>query len=82
MVGKVNRSKTRNFREKLRLRLIPVYAVYRCHNCNWRGWLVRSTASPFVTRLLVGGYVVIAVCVITALTFYIIKHWPAAHYKY
>jgi hypothetical protein len=81
-VGKVNRSKPRGFGEKLRLRLVPVYGVYRCHNCNWRGWLVRSTASPLRTALFVIGYILVALCVVGVIGYFIAQNWPRPDYQY
>jgi hypothetical protein len=78
----VNRSKPRGFGERLRLRLVPVYGVYRCHNCNWRGWLVRSTASPLITRLLILGYALLAIAVLGALAYIVVHNWPRPDYKY
>lgn len=82
MVGKVNRSKARSIGEKLRLRIVPVYGVYRCHNCNWRGWLMRSTSSPARTRLFVAAYFLAALAVIALAAYYLISRWPTARYKY
>jgi hypothetical protein len=82
MVGKVNRSKARSIGEKVRLRLVPVYGVYRCHNCNWRGWMPRSSSSPAATRLFVSAYFVVAFLVIALVTYYLVTHWPTARYRY
>jgi hypothetical protein len=81
-VGKVNRSKSRTFREKLRLRLVPVYGVYRCHNCNWRGWLPRSTASKLATTALLAGYMVLVAILLAIAIYFIVQHWPTAQYQY
>ena len=32
------RSRSRNIAEKIIKKLLP-YKTYRCHNCNWRGWI-------------------------------------------
>ncbi len=80
--GKVNRSKPRGAGEKIRLKLLPVYSVYRCHNCNWRGWLLRSSSSPASRALLLIGYGLVAAIVIGGLIFIIIKKWPSATYQY
>lgn len=82
MVGKVNRSKTRSIGEKLRLRMIPVYGVYRCHNCNWRGWLLRSNATPAISYLLLTTYIVVTASVLAAVVYFLVTHWPSAHYRY
>ena len=81
-IGKVNRSKTRTLGEKIRMRLVPMYAIYRCHNCNWRGWLLRSTYSPVVNRLLLAGYILIMALAIAAVVGAAIHYWPSAKYKY
>jgi hypothetical protein len=26
----------------------PRHGIYRCHDCNWRGWKVRSSSSAVV----------------------------------
>lgn len=64
------------------MRLMPMYAVYRCHNCNWRGWLPRSTYSPGTTRLMIGLYILIVVLILAGIAFAIIRYWPSAKYKY
>ena len=51
--GKVHRSLPRNLREKATKALLPVYGVYRCHHCNWRGWLPRGSTSRLMRRLLI-----------------------------
>lgn len=81
-VGKVNRSKTRNLRERIRLQVVPVYAVYRCHNCNWRGWMKRSNATPLRMALVVGFYALIALSIVTATVVAVNKFWPAPTYDY
>jgi len=81
-IGKVNRSKPRGVKEKIRLKLMPVYSVYRCHNCNWRGWLVRSTSSTMERWLMLGGYALAAALILGGIIYVIIKKWPSAEYMY
>ena len=81
-VGRVNRSKSRTFGEKVRLRLIPIYGVYRCHNCNWRGWLPRSTTSKLATGMVIAGYAVLVVVILAIALYFVIEHWPTAQYQY
>ncbi len=81
-VGRVNRSKLRNFKERLVSWLVPVYRVYRCHHCNWRGWLPRSGASRQTVRLIVGGYILVVVLVLAVAAFMIWRYWPHAQFKY
>jgi|GEM_PF-2571681 len=82
MTGKVNRSKPRGVGEKIRLKLVPVYGVYRCHNCNWRGWLIRSSSSPLQRWLLLSIYGLVAACILGGIVYFVIRKWPAAHYFY
>ena len=48
------RSRSRNFMEKIIKILVP-YKTYRCHNCNWRGWMSKRKMTgerPFLHTLL------------------------------
>ena len=38
---KLYRSRSRNLSEKLVKRFLP-FKIFRCHNCNWRGWIAKS----------------------------------------
>lgn len=40
---KVHRSHSRGLVEKVFKTTTP-YKVYRCHDCNWRGWLIPGTS--------------------------------------
>jgi hypothetical protein len=82
-VGKVHRSKPRNRREEVVRFLVPVYGIYRCHNCNWRGWLPRGRSSPVVRKLLVGFYVILVVTVLGIGFSYVKrKFFPKPYYEY
>ncbi len=61
---------------------MPVYSVYRCHNCNWRGWLLRTSSSPLSRALLVICYGLVAAIIIGGIIFVIIRKWPSANYQY
>ena len=63
---RVHRSHSRGFLEQTVKTLTP-YQLYRCHDCNWRGWLLptrerggavaqsyKSVAIVFAIGLLVG----------------------------
>lgn len=39
---KVHRSHSRGLFEKV-FKTVTLYKVYRCHDCNWRGWLIPGT---------------------------------------
>jgi hypothetical protein len=47
-VGRVFHSHPRGVSERIALLIAPKHGIYRCHDCNWRGWQVRSKSSPFV----------------------------------
>lgn len=82
MIGKVNRSKPRGIGEKIRLKLMPVYGVYRCHNCNWRGWLIRSASTPTARLMMLAAYGLVAAVIIGGIIYFIIRKWPSAQYLY
>jgi hypothetical protein len=80
--GKVYRSLPRNLRENITRILLPVYGVYRCHNCNWRGWLPRGSTSPVMRRLLIGLYTSILVALLAYAALVLIERWPKPNYQY
>jgi hypothetical protein len=45
-VGRVFHSHPRGLGERFALMIAPKHGIYRCHDCNWRGWQVRSKSSP------------------------------------
>jgi uncharacterized protein with PIN domain len=47
--GVLYRSRSRSFVEKL-IKLTTRYRTYRCHECNWRGWIVSKPAPMTQTR--------------------------------
>lgn len=82
IVGRVHRSRTRSLREKIITTMAPVLSVYRCHNCNWRGWLPRSNSSQGKVRLVMGAYILLVLIILAFIAYWIITHWPNAVYKY
>jgi hypothetical protein len=78
----VHRSRLRSFKERLVARAVPIYHVYRCHHCNWRGWLPRSGTSRTSVRLFIIGYVVLALVLAGAAIFLVYRLWPHARFKY
>jgi len=63
---RVHRSHSRGPVERV-IKTVTPYKVYRCHDCNWRGWLIPGThgAQPslqsykmavivFITGILIG----------------------------
>lgn len=82
-IGRVNRSKPRGFYEKGVMRLFPLIGIYRCHNCNWRGWMRRSKATTVSIALLLSFYVLLVAGTLTAGTFYALKKIDEQkHFKY
>lgn len=81
-VGRVHRSKLRNFKERTIKVLFPVYSIYRCHHCNWRGWLTRSSTSPVMAKVIVVSYLIIAIAILAGAAYFIIQNWPNAKFKY
>jgi hypothetical protein len=59
-----------------------LYAPYRCHACNWRGWLFRRDASPVTLRLMIGLYVALALAVLGSAVVLIVTFWPSGRFKY
>jgi len=68
--------------ERSRLRFVPVYGVYRCHNCNWRGWLRRSNATHLRIGLVLAVYIVLGAAVITGTVIAVRTMWPSPEYEY
>lgn len=62
--------------------MVPVFGVYRCHNCNWRGWLRRSNATPLRIGLVIGVYALVAASIVVATVYAIHVLWPTPQYKY
>ncbi len=75
-VGRVYRSWPRGILENVGLKLLPPYGLYRCHNCNWRGWKVRSNSSPILARLLVAVYLILLVTIVGAAVFFLRRLFP------
>ncbi|MBC8145449.1 MAG: hypothetical protein H7X80_07675 [bacterium] len=69
-------------REKSAKVLLPVYGIYRCHNCNWRGWLPRGSTSPMMRRLLVALYTTLLILLLAFAAALLIEKWPKPHYEY
>jgi hypothetical protein len=61
---------------------MPVYGVYRCHNCNWRGWLPRGSSSPKMRNLLIGLYAAIILGLLAFGTLAVIRNWPKPEFEY
>lgn len=80
--GKVHRSLPRTLREKLMRIFVPVYGVYRCHNCNWRGWLPRGSTSPLMRRMLIALYTTIALAILAFAAIMLYERWPKPSYTY
>lgn len=55
---RIHRSHSRGFIEKV-VKSVTPYKIYRCHDCNWRGWLVPGSPGnvlsmrPYKTAVLV-----------------------------
>lgn len=81
-VGGVRRSRFRSSGERYRYWLFPLYGPFRCHACNWRGWLYRRDASPMTIRLLIGLYVTMALVALGGAAILIIHNWPSGRFKY
>ena len=47
---KLYRSHSRNRTEKLLKSILPI-RTYRCHNCNWRGWLSKRKTNDTIPLL-------------------------------
>jgi hypothetical protein len=80
--GMVYRSLPRDRREKLLRVLFPVYGTYRCHKCNWRGWMPRGSTTPFVRKLLITLYTTLALVIVAWAVATIVERWPRPRYEY
>jgi hypothetical protein len=68
--------------EKLATFFVPVYGVYRCHHCNWRGWLPRGSSSPAMRRMLIGFYTAVLIAAVAFGALVIVQNWPKPEYQY
>lgn len=63
---RMHQSRARNTTEKLMKRLLP-YKVYRCHNCNWRGWIpkrkLKANVNALKTAFFYAGVILLALAV-------------------
>jgi hypothetical protein len=80
--GTPKASRFRGNKERFRYFLFPLYGVFRCHACNWRGWLYRSNASPVVIRSLIAFYSIIAVAILVAVIVLVVTYWPSGRFNY
>jgi type II secretory ATPase GspE/PulE/Tfp pilus assembly ATPase PilB-like protein len=73
-------SRRRNFGEKLMIVLMPLIRAYRCHGCNWRGFLGRFDllSSTRLNRALNGAVFIVFVlfCFYQIVTYYGIRLIP------
>lgn len=63
---RLHQSRARNNMEKMMKRFLP-YKLYRCHNCNWRGWIpkrkLKVKANPLKTGFFYLGVILLALIV-------------------
>jgi predicted RNA-binding Zn-ribbon protein involved in translation (DUF1610 family) len=74
--GRIHRSHTRGFNEKL-IKTFTPYRAYRCHECGWRGWLTKNDTilRPETRRALIQGVIsLLATIIITFLLLYLAKN--------
>ncbi len=64
------------------MKLVPIYGVYRCHHCNWRGWTIRRRASKQMVWIVVAAYILFVLAVLGLIVYVIILKWPSAEFKY
>lgn len=70
--GHTYRSHTRGFNEKL-VKTLTSYKTYRCHDCDWRGWLRKIEASErrcHWLRTIIG--VLVTLLITTLLALYVV----------
>jgi transposase-like protein len=70
--GRIHRSHTRGFREKL-VKTLTLHKTYRCLECGWRGWL-RTGDSPkrrHTLRTIIS--VLVTLVVTTLLALYVVE---------
>lgn len=80
-VGKVYRSRVNGIFERLRRMAMPIVAVYRCHNCNWRGWLLRRPSGAGRVALL-AAYGAAVLLAVVAAAYVLQRYWPRGEFQY
>jgi hypothetical protein len=75
-VGRVFRSWPRSVVESIALKFLPLHGLYRCHDCNWRGWKVRSSASPVLARIMLIVYSILLAAALFALIIFLRRIFP------
>lgn len=70
--GRAHRSHTRGLREKL-TRVLTSKKLYRCRECNWRGWLRHRDSSKrgHPVRTIIG--ILVTLLITTLLALYIVE---------
>jgi hypothetical protein len=70
--GRTHRSRTRGFNEKL-VKAVTSQKVYRCRECDWRGWLRNRDSSRrgHPLRTIIG--VLVTLLITTLLALYVIE---------
>jgi hypothetical protein len=70
--GRTHRSHTRGFNEKL-VKTFSSHKVYRCRECDWRGWLRNRDSSKrgHPVRTIIG--VLVTLLITTLLALYVIE---------
>jgi hypothetical protein len=72
-VGRVFHSNPRGLSERIALKIAPKHGIYRCHDCNWRGWQVRSKSTPLAAWSIIILIVILIVGVIGVGVFFLIN---------
>ncbi|MEW6129407.1 MAG: hypothetical protein AB1757_20370 [Acidobacteriota bacterium] len=68
----LHRSHSRGFNEKL-IRSLTKAKIYRCHECEWRGWVSKGAprkVSPLLQRLVPIGLTLLVTLLISLLAIY------------
>jgi hypothetical protein len=80
----VHRSHTRGFAEKL-VKALTSHKTYRCHECDWRGWLRTGDPARRRHKLLTIISVLLTLLITTLVALYVVEILspavPNAHFE-
>ena len=73
----IHRSRTRGFVEKL-IRVATGYRVYRCHQCGWRGWILRKRIRDARRLLQTSIALLLVLAIVILLAYYVVDRIASA----
>ncbi len=73
----IHRSHARGFVEKL-IRVATGYRVYRCHHCDWRGWILRKRIRDARRLLQTSIALLVVLALVLILAYYVVDRTASA----